>query len=339
MKCLKDYVLIEEYISRYFDVGGFHSTPEGSFFVVNDYDHNKFSMLIKDLDEVGYIPFMESYAGTYRIGVAQKKESGKSRIHINVILFIATVATTIFAGYTFAGGRIWDGIAFAVALLGILGVHETAHYYAAKKHEVKATLPYFIPAPTLIGTFGAVINVKSPIPDKNSLFDLGFSGPLAGFLVAIPVIILGIYLSKIAPMSSMSMMLSPPPIMSIIIYFMMPPIPSGYGVQIHPIVFAGWVGIIVTLLNLMPVAFLDGGHIVRSLFSEKIHKIISIIGVLVTLVLGWIPMAILMMLILVLNKRHPGALDNVSKLTLWRKAMAVVMLIIFILCLTPVSIF
>lgn len=336
---MKDYVLIEEYISRYFDVGGFHSTPEGSFFVVNDYDQHKFSKLINDLDDLGYIPFMESYAGTYRIGIAQKKEGGESRIHINIILFIATVATTIFAGYTFAGGRILDGVAFAVALLGILGVHETAHYYAAKKHKVKATLPYFIPAPTLIGTFGAVINVKSPIPDKNSLFDLGFSGPLAGFIVAIPVLILGISLSKIVPMSSMSMTLSPPPIMSILIYFMMPPIPSGYGVQIHPIVFAGWVGIIVTLLNLMPVAFLDGGHIVRSLFNEKIHKIISIIGILVTLVLGWIPMAILMMLIMVLNKRHPGALDNVSKLTMWRKVMAGIMLMIFILCLTPVSIF
>ncbi len=336
---MKDYVLIEESISRYFDVGGFHSTPEGSFFAVNDYDTDKFSMLIKDLDEKGYIPFMESYAGNYRIGIAQKKESGESRIHINVILFVATVATTIFAGYTFAGGRILDGVAFAVALLGILGIHETAHYYAARKHNVKSTLPYFIPAPTLIGTFGAVINVKSPIPDRNSLFDLGFSGPLAGFIVAIPVLILGISLSKIVPMSSMSLMLSPPPIMSILIHFMMPPIPPGYGVQIHPIVFAGWVGIIVTLLNLMPVAFLDGGHIVRSLFNERIHKIISIIGVLVTIILGWIPMAILMMLILALNRRHPGALDNVSKLTRWRKVMAGLMLIIFILCLTPVSFF
>jgi len=336
---VRDYVLIEEYISKYFDVGGFHSTPEGSFFVVNDYDSDKFSMLIKDLDEQGYIPFMESYAGTYRIGIAKKKESGESRVFINVILLVATVATTIFAGYTFAGGRILDGVAFAVALLGILGVHETAHYYAARKHGVKSTLPYFIPAPTLIGTFGAVINVKSPIPDRNSLFDLGFSGPLAGFIVAIPVLVLGISLSKIVPMSSMSLMLSPPPIISILIHFMMAPIPSGYGVQIHPIVFAGWVGIIVTLLNLMPVAFLDGGHIVRSLFNEKIHKIISLIGVLVTIILGWIPMAILMMLILAINRRHPGALDNVSELTRWRKVMAVVMLIIFILCLTPVSIF
>ena len=333
---MKDYDLIEEYISKYFNITGFHTTPKGSFFIVDNYGHNNFSKLIKDLDKVGYIPFMESVEGRYTIGIASKKEKSESRIHINIILFVATVATTIYAGYNVAGGNIGDGIAFAVALLGILGVHETAHYYAARKHNVKSTLPYFVPAPTFIGTFGAVINVKSPIPDKNSLFDLGFSGPLAGIIIAVPVLIIGIYLSKITPVISGSMIFYPPPIMSIVIYFLAPNIPSGYELQLHPIAFAGWVGIIVTLLNLMPVAFLDGGHIVRSLFNEKIHRIISIIGVFVTFLLGWIPMAILMMLILVLNRRHPGALDNVSKLTVSRKILAVVMLIIFILCLTPV---
>jgi membrane-associated protease RseP (regulator of RpoE activity) len=333
---LKDYDLIEEYISKYFNITGSHTTPERSFFIVDNYNYNNFSRLIKDLDKVGYIPFMESVGGRYTIGIAGKKEKSESRIHINIILFIATVATTIYAGYNVAGGNIVDGIAFAVALLGILGVHETAHYYAARKHNVKSTLPYFVPAPTFIGTFGAVINVKSPIPDKNSLFDLGFSGPLAGIIIAVPVLIIGIYLSKITPVLSGTLIFYPPPIMSIIIYFLAPNIPSGYELQLHPVAFAGWVGIIVTLLNLMPVAFLDGGHIVRSLFNEKIHRIISIIGVFVTLLLGWIPMAILMMLILVLNRRHPGALDNVSKLTVSRKILAVVMLIIFILCLTPV---
>ena len=333
---MRDYELIERHLSNYFEVGGFHTTPEGSFFVVHEHDPDKFEMLIKDLDKIGYFPFMEKYAGSYRIGIAEKKEAGESRVQLNVILFIATVATTIYAGYQFAGGSIWDGIAFAVALLAILGIHESAHYFAAKKHGVKSTLPYFVPAPTLIGTFGAVINVKSPIPTKNALFDLGFSGPLAGILVTIPVLIIGISLSKIVPIVSGTMIFSPPPLMSIFMYFLLPPIPAGYELQIHPILFAGWVGIIVTLLNLMPVAFLDGGHIVRSIFNENVHKIISVAGVLVTILLGWISMAILMMLILVLNKRHPGALDNVSKLSRGRKILAVLMLMVFILCLTPV---
>ena len=208
-----------------------------------------------------------------------------------------------------------DGIAFAIALLGILGIHETAHYYAAKKHEVKSTLPYFIPAPTLIGTFGAVINVKSPIPDKNSLFDLGIqrtnSRNYCGnsstnnwitFFNSSTTNIRDYKFVKSSHIVSINIRNDATHTFRI-------------WIAIHPLVFAGWVGIIVTLLNLMPVAFLDGGHIVRSLFTEKIHRIISIIGVLVTLDLGWIPMAILMMLILVFNKRHTGALDNVSKLT------------------------
>ncbi len=336
---MRDYDLIREHISKYFDVGRFQTTPEGSFFVVDDYNYFKFSNLIKDLDVLGYVPFMGRYAGSYRIGIAERPERGESRIHLNVILFIATVATTIFAGYTFAGHNLFDGVAFAIALLSILGVHETAHYYAARKHDVKSTLPYFIPAPTLIGTFGAVINVKSPIPDNNSLFDLGFSGPMAGIIVAIPVLIIGIHLSTIVPIASQTINLSYPPIITILMILMLPPVPAGYALQIHPLVFAGWVGIIVTLLNLMPVAFLDGGHIVRSIFTEKIHRIISIIGVLVTLILGWLPMAVLMMLILILNKRHPGALDNVSTLSSWRKGMAVVMLIIFILCLSQAPTF
>ena len=111
----------------------------------------------------------------------------------------------------------------------------------------------------------------------------------------------------------MTMNLPNPLIVSILTSLMMPPIPAGYGLEIHPLVLAGWVGIIVTLLNLMPVAFLDGGHIVKSLFTEKIHRIISIIGVLITLALGWIPMAILMMLILVLNKRHTWGIRQCLK--------------------------
>lgn len=333
---MRDYELIETYISKYFDLGGFHKTQEGSFFVVHDYDYNKFEALIKDLDELGYVPFMEKYADNYRIGIADKKEVGESKSYINVLLFVVTLATTIYAGYQFAGGSIWDGVAFAGALLGILGVHESAHYFAAKKHGVKSTLPYFIPAPTLIGTFGAVINVKSPIPNKNALFDLGYSGPLAGILVTIPVLIIGITLSKVVPITQGSTIFYPSPLMSIFMYFLLPPIPAGYELQIHPLLFAAWVGIIVTLLNMMPVAFLDSGHMVRSIFNENIHRIISMAGILITIVLGWYTMAVLMMLILYVNRRHPGALDDVADLTFRRKVLAVVMLVVFMLCLTHI---
>ena len=124
--------------------------------------------------------------------------------------------------------------------------------------------------------------------------------------------------------------------MQIIMYFISPQIPSGYELFVHPVAFAGWVGIIMTMLNLMPVAVLDGGHISRSLFNMKIHQYVSIAGIIVTLLLGWYAMAILMaVFILFMAKTHPGALDNVSKLSRNRKIIAVLTLVIFILCLTP----
>ncbi len=333
---MENFDLIEKNISNYFQVEGFHSTEEGSYFVIYDYDHDKFSRLIQDMAEIGYIPFMEPYGKNYRIGIAEKPENGKSNIYINVVLFVATVATTIYAGYMVGNQNLWSGVAFSIAILSILGVHESAHFFAARKHGVEATLPYFVPATTLIGTFGAVINVKSPIPDKNALFDLGFSGPIAGIIVTIPVLIIGILLSTVVPIKAGAMMFNPPPLMAIFMYFLAPTVPAGYMLQIHPVAFAAWVGIIVTMLNLMPVSFLDGGHISRSLFNERTHQIVSMIGIVVTVVLGWITMAILMFLLLFFTKKHPGALDNASKLTRGRKIMAVVMLIIFILCLSPI---
>ncbi|MEN6574358.1 site-2 protease family protein [Methanobacterium aggregans] len=333
---LENFDIIEGYVSKHFHVEGFHSTKEGSFFVVNDYHADEFSQLVHEMDEIGYIPFMEPYNGFYRIGIAEKPERGKSNIGINILLFVATIATTLYAGYTFGGEKIWDAVAFSAAIIAILGTHETAHFAAARKHGVDATLPYFVPAPTLIGTFGAVINVKSPIPTKNALFDLGFSGPVAGIIVAVPVLIMGIMLSSVIPAKAGALTFDPPLLMSIFIYLLLPPIPAGYGLNLHPVAFAGWVGIIVTMLNLMPVAFLDGGHISRSLFDEGIHKVISILGIAVTLILGWIPMAILMFVVLFATKRHPGALDNVSGITKWRKFMAVFVLLVFILCLSPV---
>ncbi|MBI5680020.1 MAG: site-2 protease family protein [Methanobacterium sp.] len=284
---------------------------------------------------MGYLPFVDEYEGDYKINIVNKPEPGESKIHFNIILFLVTIVTTISAGYLFQGSII-DGIAFSIAIMAIIGTHESAHFFAARKHGIKATLPYFIPAPTLIGTFGAVINVKSAIPTKNALFDLGVSGPIAGFLVAIPVLIVGFYLSHVAPFQTGSMNFYPPLIMQVLMLFTTPQIPAGYELYVHPVAFAGWVGIIITMLNLMPVAFLDGGHISRALFNEKIHQYVSIAGIIVTVVLGWYFMAILMaVFFLLVSKRHPGALDNVSKITKTRKIAAILVFIIFILCLSP----
>jgi membrane-associated protease RseP (regulator of RpoE activity) len=333
-----DKAHIEDHISNYFTIKSFHTDGEAFYFIVNDYKPDKFAGLIEDLDRSGYVPFLSKSEENYKISIVERPERGKSNVYMNLVLFLATVATTIYAGYILAAGSIMGGVVFSAAIMGIFGTHETAHFFAARKHGVKVTLPYFVPAPTLIGTFGAVINVKSPIPNKNALFDLGCSGPIAGLMVTVPVLIIGIYFSTVVPVQKESILFIPPLLMSAITYFITPAIPDGYALQLHPIGFAGWVGVIVTMLNLMPVAFLDGGHISRSLFSERIHQIISVTGIIVTFILGWIPMALLMVIIFFMTKRHPGALDDVLKLSRGRKILAALILVIFILCLSPLPI-
>ena len=326
--------IFEEHISRYFTIKNYSTDPENPYFIIDDFDADKFTQLTRELEEIGYVPGVNEYQGKYYLKIAESRPRKKSKYHINIILLIVTIASTICAGYLF-NGSIIDGIAFSIAIMAIIGTHETAHYLAARKYDVEATLPYFIPAPTLIGTFGAVINVKSPIPDKNALFDLGASGPLAGIIITIPVLIIGIYFSTVAPVKAGSVLFNPPLLMSIIAYFAAPPIPDGYMLSIHPVAFAGWVGVVVTMLNLMPVAFLDGGHISRSIFKGNIHKFLSFIGIVITIILGWIPMAILMAIIMLMSKEHPGALDNVSNLSRNRKILSIVLLVVLILCLAP----
>ncbi len=328
--------IIENKVASYFSIKKAHIEKKEFYFIVYDYSKDRFIQLVKDLDEIGYLPFIDEYEGEYKIRIANKPKHGESRIHINVILFLITVISTVFAGYLFGGGKLIDGIAFAIALLAIVGSHETAHYFAARKHGVNATLPYFIPAPTLVGTFGAVINVKSAIPNKNALFDLGVSGPIAGIIVTIPVLIIGVLLSTVAPMQNAAIQFFPSILMYIPMTIVFPSVPEGYGVMLHPVAFAAWVGIIVTMLNLMPVAVLDGGHVSRSLFNDKVHRYVSFAGIIVTVLLGWYLMAVLMaVFVLFVSRRHPGALDNVSKISKKRKIVAILVVIIFILCLSP----
>lgn len=339
-----DFHIIEQSISNHFSLIGFHEgenrkeTGIGSYFIVGDYNPDNFKLLVHELDFQGFIPFINPAGEYYKINIARKPEKTQSRIHFNIILFLATVCTTLFAGYLLGQGDIWKAVTFSVALLGIIGAHELAHYFAARKHGVHATLPYFIPGFPPIGTFGALINVKSSIPTRNALFDLGYSGPLAGFLVAIPVLLVGLKYSTVTASTDVAMSFIPPLIMEFFTYLVAPTANAGQMLIVHPVAFAGWVGILVTMLNLMPVAFLDGGHISRSLFSQNIHRIISIMGIMITIVLGWYFMAALMVFIFLMGKGHPGALDNINPINRNRKIMAVIILAIFILCLSPAPI-
>jgi len=238
--------------------------------------------------------------------------------------------------------KIYLGLPFSLTLLLILAAHEFSHYIMSRRHNVSATLPYFIPAPTIIGTFGAVIKMKPPIYDRRSLIDIGASGPIAGFIVAIIAVIIGLNYSKVMPITALhnhqlNIAFGP----SILFYFlakiMLHIDASNYLIDLHPIAAAGWVGLLVTSLNLLPIGQLDGGHITYALFGEK-HGIISkgMLPVLVVLGIlyweGWLIWAVLMIF---LGYKHPPVVYPHIQLDRNRKLIGWLALLIFILTFTP----
>lgn len=210
------------------------------------------------------------------------------RWQINALLFVVTMFSTFLQGALYNGAEPWDeetigpaselfqwllsGWTFALPLLAILLFHEFGHYIAARLHKVDASLPYFIPLPIVspFGTMGAVIAMRGRIKSRNALLDIGAAGPLAGLVVAIPVLFIGLSQSSVGPVSGGHYMQEG----QSLIYMAMKrivlgPIPPGYDAQIHPTAFAGWSGLFVTMLNLLPWGQLDGGHVAYALFGPR----------------------------------------------------------------------
>jgi membrane-associated protease RseP (regulator of RpoE activity) len=309
----------------------------------------------------------------------------KTNPRTNLILFIITLLSVLVTGGIFSSPElperfdlqgiltiIKNGWPFAVAILAILGAHEMGHYIAGRKHGVNVTLPYFIPLPIIspFGTMGAFINMKSIPKNKKQLFDIAIAGPLSGIIVAIPVIILGLFLSRVEtlpaqiPSTSGFQMegnsllylglkylvfgdLLPKPAsfsgLSPVIYWLRyfftgHPFPfGGVDVIIHPVAWAGWAGILVTSLNLIPIGQLDGGHILTSVFGKKARKLTPIFLVLMGLLgFAWNGWWFWAFLLLFLNRLPAQMQDNITEIDPARKKLAVVMLILFILVFTPV---
>jgi len=272
---------------------------------------------------------------------------------LNLVLFVATVGTTLGAGYLQSLSLVrlgvlqsaWHGaIAFCLGILGILGCHEMGHKLMADRRGIKASFPYFIPAPTLIGTFGAVIRMRTRPGNRNSLFDVGVAGPIGGILVVIPVTILGLLWSSPVPIESVKGIVLPEPLLFQWLGNWLVRVPSESVLLLHPLAFAGWVGMVITMLNLMPVGMLDGGHISRALFGGKrvfrffffelsLPRIISLIGVLVTAMLGYWLMALLMLLLG--GAGHPGPVNDATVLSNGRKILAVGLVCLLVVCITP----
>jgi len=239
-----------------------------------------------------------------------------------------------------------NGLWYSAAILGILGAHEFGHYYACRYYRVDASLPYFLPAPFfLTGTLGAFIRIRQPIPNKRQLFDIGVAGPIAGFLVALPVLLLGVSLSHVVkvPPNFTGLELGEPLLLKGMMWLVFGSPPEGYSVNLHPTAFAGWFGLLATALNLFPIGQLDGGHISYAVLGRRSTQVtyatlLCLVG-LSFVSMSWVVWTVLTVgMLFAFGPAHPRTYDEDMPLDrgrLWLAAFAVLM---FVLCFTPAPI-
>jgi len=253
------------------------------------------------------------------------------RYTLHIVLFILTVASTLIVG----------GPAYSFTIILILLGHEMGHYLMSRRHQIRATLPFFLPLPLPpFGTLGAVIRMESSISSRKALFDTGVAGPFTSLILSIPAIIIGLNLSKVIPASHIKgemIRLGDPLLFTFIQHLVMRDVPKNYEIVLHPIAYAGWVGLFVTALNLLPVGQLDGGHIAYALFGRKSRAIFLItIAVMAFITIfynpGWL---LLVILFIVFGFRHPSPMDDQTPLDGKRKFLGGLAFFAFILSFTP----
>jgi membrane-associated protease RseP (regulator of RpoE activity) len=273
-------------------------------------------------------------------------QAKKPSIAINIVLFIATIFTTLLVGTLNRGGNpfanfkdILLGIPFSFSLLLILTGHELGHYFTSKHYGVSVTLPYFLPVPhPLIGTMGAFIRIKSILPNRRALIRIGAAGPIIGFILAIPITIIGISLSKIAVVSGTDgLPLGSSLLFKILSGIIHPNIPQGSDLVLHPMAFAGWLGFFVTALNLLPLGQLDGGHIAYAIFGKyRKYVMIAIIAIMTVLGVFWPGWFFWILLIFIFGLRHPPAQNEIIPLRTSDKIVSALALLILILAFIPI---
>jgi membrane-associated protease RseP (regulator of RpoE activity) len=250
---------------------------------------------------------------------------------IHIVLFILTVASTLIVG----------GPAYSFPIILILLGHEMGHYLMSRRYGIRATLPFFLPFPLPpFGTLGAVIRMESTVSTRKALFDTGVAGPLTSLILSIPAIVIGLRLSELIPASQVRegvLRLADPPLFSLIQRLVLGEISEKYEILLHPIGFAGWVGLFVTALNLLPIGQLDGGHIAYALFGRRSRAIFLIaIAVMAFITVfynpGWF---LLLILIILFGFRHPPPIDDITPLDWKRKLMGGVVFVAFLLSFTP----
>lgn len=373
---------IRDAVRQHFSIYEAHEDdPIGTYYVYEEADEveARFQALRTQLLAQGYEAAVREEGGERVLNVFPKPQVPKRKPMINLALFLATWITTTLAGafavfgysnpdfcYTCYGSDaaflplgldfLWGGfVQFALPLMVILGVHEMGHYVASRKHGLSPSLPYFIPLPPIfavnIGTLGAFISLREPIPDRKALFDIGASGPLAGLVIAVPTVLLGVWLMALDPVmitqGENTIFLGTPLLFDALAW------PFGVSDEaiIHPVALAGWVGFLVTGLNLLPTGQLDGGHVATAWLGEHARALSTIaLGALVLLGLGippfaqeqWIPgyggWLLFAVIILFLGTQHPPTLDSITELDTKRVLLAILTFLLAIVCFTPLPI-
>ncbi len=287
----------------------------------------------------------------------------RDRRWLHLLLLVLTIATTTLAGANHFASYITDfgrqplvmtptglllgGFWYSGTILLILGAHELGHYLACRYYQVDASLPFFIPAPLpLTGTLGAFIRIREPIPTKRMLFDIGIAGPIAGFVFTVPALVFGILLSPIVklPENFEGMELGEPLLFKMATWMIWGSVAEGYSVNLHPMAFAAWFGLLATALNLFPIGQLDGGHISYAVLGRR-SSTVTIIAISIAIGLtfystSWVVWTLLLVaMTLVMGPHHPRTIDEdvpLDPARMWLAAFALVMLV---LCFTynPIS--
>jgi membrane-associated protease RseP (regulator of RpoE activity) len=290
------------------------------------------------------------------IGVVRPTPPPPQRVWLHLLLLALTfVSTTIVGGLAFADvpeaahdsgllqlllhpAVLHAGLAFSVPLLVILLTHEMGHWLACRRHFLDASLPYFIPAPVGIGTFGAFIRIRSAIRSKRELLDVGAAGPLAGFVACLPVLVAGVALSRpVADMPAAGYVVFGEPLaFRLVRSLLYPDLPEGGDILLHPTGFAAWFGLFATALNLLPFGQLDGGHISYALFGRTQRRWSwPLLILLVALSFKWTGWLVWVAIALVMGVRHPRVADEDAPLDPRRRLVAWICIAVFALCFTP----
>jgi len=343
-----------------------YNTKSAAFFCRIDKENleEKFEDLRKSLSKKGYIPMLRYEKGEDIIYILKKPNKKEKPVWMNMVLLLAVIITTVLTGSMLYQGSfdiysmkdpmdilnpenlLFGGLLFALPLMSILFIHEMGHYFISRKHNISTSFPFFIPVPPIlpyfnIGTFGAIISSNEPMPDKKSLFDVGISGPLAGFLVAIPVTIIGVATAEIVPQVAIDDIAAGTTVFgsSLLIDILVKLIhnlPSNLTIDMNPILFAGWVGLLITSINLLPAGQLDGGHIFRAVLGDK-QKYLAWAAIIIMVFTGWWFFAFI--IIFMMGTSHPPPLNDDTKIDTKRKLLFIVAIAILLLCFIPFPIY